>query len=198
MHVQDYWTSAGWDWVKKRREDATRIWEDDTWNDPAKPVVGVSWYEAVAYCQWLSAKTSWTYRLPTEAEWEKAARGTDGRRYPWGSDWDTTKCNNSEKGPKRTTPVGEYSPGGDSPYGVGDMAGQVWEWCSTRWGSQYPYQHDGREDMDGEEPRILRGGSFYESNPAGASRCAFRDRDDPWYWSVDSWGFRCVRDLSVP
>jgi formylglycine-generating enzyme required for sulfatase activity len=92
------------------------------------PVVNVYWLDALAYCEWLSEKTGKPYRLPTEAEWEKAARGTDGRIYPWGNEWDETKLNSRDSGPGDTTPVGQYSPGGDSPYGAADMAGNVLCW----------------------------------------------------------------------
>ena len=119
------------------------------------PVVYVSWGDAVAFCRWSSQATGQPFRLPTEAEWEKAARGTDGRIYPWGNQWDKTKLNSRDDGPGGPTPVGHYSPGGDSPYGVADMAGNVWEWCANR---------------------VLRGGAF----GLGASwvRCAARFRND--------------------
>ncbi|MEA3309847.1 MAG: SUMF1/EgtB/PvdO family nonheme iron enzyme [Chloroflexota bacterium] len=190
----DYWTDAGWQWKEKESWTQPRYWDDDKWNTPSQPVVGVSWYEAVAYCRWLSEKSGKTYRLPTEAEWEKAARGTDGRRYPWGADWDASLCNNKESGPGQTTPVGER-PEGESPYGVEELVGQVWEWCRTKY-SSYPYQpNDGREDEDGGETRILRGGSWYSSDPAGVCRCGCRVRNDPWDWDFNR-GFRCVRTLS--
>jgi formylglycine-generating enzyme required for sulfatase activity len=195
----DYWTDAGW---KQREEDGwtqPRYWEDEKWDDPAQPVVGVSWYEAVAYCRWLTEKSGRDYRLPTEAQWEKAARGTDGRRYPWDNDWDPSRCNNKESGPGRTTPVGQY-PDGDSPYGVGDLVGQVWEWCSSKYGGTdakprfgYPYTPDEeREDLEGDDTRILRGGSWYDDSPAGICRCGYRNWRFPWYWHYYR-GFRCVR-----
>jgi formylglycine-generating enzyme required for sulfatase activity len=153
------------------------------------PVVNVSWHDAVAYCQWLNEKTGQAYRLPTEAEWEKAARGTDGRIYPWGNEWDETKLNSAEGGPGDTTPVGQYSPGGDSPYGTADMAGNVWEWIQSVY-KDYPYDpEDGREDLEAEGPRVLRGGAFYFNR--GYVRCAARFRDSPDDFLRD-YGFRVV------
>jgi formylglycine-generating enzyme required for sulfatase activity len=192
--TKDYWTEAGW---KRKESDGwtqPRLWEDETWDYPSQPVVGVSWYEALAYCRWLSAKSGREYRLPSEAQWEKAARGTDGRRYPWGDDWDPDRCNNKETGPGRTTPVGQY-PEGDSPYDVGEMVGQVWEWCSSKYA---PYRYkpgDGREELEGDDTRILRGGSWYNSSPAGWCRCGSRYGDSPGLGD-DNRGFRCVRTSS--
>lgn len=95
---------------------------------PDHPVVQVSWKNALAYARWLAAATGEPWRLPTEEEWEKAARGTDGRIYPWGDRWEAGRANTDDGGPGDTTPVGSY-PGGVSPYGVWDMAGTVNEWC---------------------------------------------------------------------
>ncbi len=200
--TQDYWTEAGWRQKESDSWTQPRYWDDAQWNDPSQPVVGVTWYEAYAYCQWLAKKTGKPYRLPTEAEWEYAARGPlpspsqgEGlgmRVYPWGNQWDKTKCNNKENGSDRTTPVGQFSPQGDSSFGVGDLVGQVWEWCSTK-DVAYPYRaDDGRENAEGEDIRILRGGSWYNDNPAGICRCGCRDWNSPRV-RIFNRGFRCAR-----
>jgi len=94
------------------------------------PVVCVSWQDAIAYVRWLAVQTGQVWRLPSEAEWEKAARGTAGRIYPWGDQFEASRCNTSEGGKNATTPVGNY-PSGASPYGALDMAGNVWEWTGS-------------------------------------------------------------------
>jgi formylglycine-generating enzyme required for sulfatase activity len=165
-----YWTEAGWGWKGDRTQPA--YWTDEEYGGPRQPVLGVSWYEAVAYCRWLSASTGQEYRLPSEAEWEKAARGTDGRIWPWGDEWDPTRCNVGEGGLHRPTPVGKYSPRGDSPYDCADMAGNVWEWCATKWEDSYE-NYRGDDNLEGNARRVLRGGSFV--NSAGPARCACRD-----------------------
>jgi len=161
------------------------------------PVVCVSWHDALAYCSWLREEVGQEIRLPTEAEWEKAARGTDGRANPWGDEFDRSKCNTKQLvryhaapvGIGDTTPVGKYSPEGDSPYGVADMEGNVWEWCSSL-KMDYPYNpDDGREDLEAVGSRILRGGSFSNIGPV---RCAYRERGDPDNSSLNYFGFRVV------
>ena len=147
------------------------------------PVVNVSWNDAIAFTDWLSATTGLAFRLPTEAEWEKSCRGTEGLIYPWGdSAPDSGKANfNNNVGD--TTSVGSYSPKGDSPYGVADMAGNVWEWTGSLWGPSgqedygYPYDPtDGREDLEAPNYvwRVVRGGSFFDYD--GSVRCAHRFR----------------------
>ena len=126
------------------------------------PVVSVNWYDAVAFCKWLSDEIGRLIRLPTEAEWEKAARGEDGRIYPWGYQWDTARCNSKEGGLGRTTPVEAY-PNGSSPYGLLDMAGNVREWCTTEVRKSYPYkiEDEWAEDyVDQGISRVSRGGAW--------------------------------------
>jgi formylglycine-generating enzyme required for sulfatase activity len=150
------------------------------------PVVNVSWQDAQAYCRWLSEKTGKRYTLPGEAEWEKAARGPDGRIYPWGDEFDPQRCNTSESKIQTTTPVDAY-PQGASYYGCFDMAGNVWEWTRSLY-RPYPYDPgDGREDPAQEVDRALRGGSFF--NNARLARCAYRYRLFPDY-RLDYLGFR--------
>jgi formylglycine-generating enzyme required for sulfatase activity len=152
------------------------------------PVVHVSWYDAMAYCKWLAEITGKAYRLPSEAEWEKAARGTDGRIYPWGDGWDAQRCNSGERGERDTTSVGVYAQGA-SPYGLLDMAGNAREWCHSLY-RPYPYNaKDFREDSEVEAARVLRGGAFF--NNARFVRCACRDRFDP-YGRYGFNGFRIV------
>lgn len=174
------------------------------------PVTGVSWHDAQAFCKWLTGQTggSRVYRLPTEAEWEKAARGPDGRQFPWGNTWAEGRCN---AGSSQTTPVVDSDgqpnyPQGASPYGCLDMLGNVQEWTSTLWGSDlknnafpYPYRaNDGREDPQAEQHlhrvyRVYRGGSFRDD--ADRLRCSARgaaSADSAIRWR----GFRVVLEMS--
>ncbi len=161
--------------------------------DPAKakhPVVYVSWEDAVAYCKWLSEKTGRKFRLPTEAEWEYAARGPKGLKYPWGNEWNQAKAVIYTDG---TKPVGSI-PAGASPFGVMDMAGNVWEWVSD-WHAE---NYDPNDIVNPKGPRngvyrVLRGGSwnYYVSVfLRGAYRGYYlpENRDDYF-------GFRVAEDL---
>jgi formylglycine-generating enzyme required for sulfatase activity len=157
------------------------------------PVVDVNWDEANVFCEWLTVAIGESglgngnvapnpqslipspqlFRLPTEAEWERAARGVDGRAFPWGDTWDAARANTRESGMAGTTPVGTYA-GGASADGCLDMAGNVWEWTASL-DQLYPYAaNDGREDPRAAGRRILRGGCY--ANPHGFARCACRFR----------------------
>ena len=156
------WTDAGWRWNDDTNVTKPGCWNNSKFNSPDQPVVCVSWYEAVAYAAWLSRESGLDVRLPTEAEWEKAARGTDARTYPWGEQMpDDIRGNYNDRVGKPSL-VGWF-PAGASPYGVLDMAGNVWEWTSSR-DADYPYApDDGREVLSGRNSRIARGGSWRSS-----------------------------------
>ena len=147
-------------------------WRRGTWPEGKAnhPVVQITWESAYAYVQWAGK------RLPTELEWEKAARGTDGRVWPWGNVFDPRKCNTSSEG---TTPVGLYSPGGDSPYGLWDMAGNVWEWIG---GKPSPLRMP------------LRGGDWLDG--AEEAQTFFRRMHTPKRKN-DFMGFRCAADNAL-
>lgn len=167
---------------------------------PTHPVVCVSWVEAVAYTSWLTTVTGQRWRLPTEAEWEKAARGTDGRIYPWGDQWDPTRANTGDGGPGITTPVGAYGHRGASPYGAHDMAGNVAEYCNSLL-KPYPYVADRRETFTTGDNRVVRGGSWKQPmnlprHGPRSARTAYRSYLPSGDGGFDSAGFRLVCDLS--
>lgn len=180
--------------VKETGYHQPSVWGDDRFNGIDYPVVGVSWNDVNMFLDWINNATGETYRLPTEAEWEKAARGTDGREYPWGNTWDASKTNTSESQLKKLTPVGSF-PDGISPFGCYDMAGNAYDWCSD-WFHIDTYKYSPMENpmgaVDGRR-KVIRGGSW---QPRGefAARCANRAAHEPISGSHNI-GFRIAIDI---
>ncbi|MEE8523431.1 MAG: SUMF1/EgtB/PvdO family nonheme iron enzyme [Thermoanaerobaculia bacterium] len=234
-----YWTEAGWRWRQGAEPDLSFYsdFPEETrqaiadwfagrpaekrdrpffWNDPRRaganrPVIGVTWYEAVAFMRWLEkhyleagkvpglpaeSAAGAEVKLPSEAQWEKAARGSDGRLWPWQGGFEPGCCNTSETELGETCAVGIF-PGGRSPSGADDMAGNVLEWTTTVWDQErfaYPYSDvDGRGEIEGNLPRVIRGGSYYYNKED--ARCAARGWFDPGYFFFNL-GFRCVLSLA--
>jgi len=162
---------------------------EDTENHP---VVGVSKIDAEAYIEWLNQKTGLNFKLPTEAEWERAARGSDARIYPWGNTFDPWRCNTAESVKKGTTPVGSYSPAGDSTCGAADMVGNVWEWTQSLF-VPYPYIPNSSQDSVKARGRyVVRGGAWYYTRKL--ARCSSREGILANHLSP-SIGFRLARSL---
>ncbi|MBE2269342.1 MAG: SUMF1/EgtB/PvdO family nonheme iron enzyme [Anaerolinea sp.] len=155
-------------------------WDDARFNSPAQPVVGVTWFEARAYCAWLSAQTGQPFRLPTEVEFEAAARGKGGRKFPYGDTFDSGRCNTFESHLRRSTPVGIFD--NATPEGAFDLSGNVYTWITTVYDQAqfpYPYQaEDGREDLGSTNVRrVLRGGSWHDGQYS--ARAVGRNYDLP-------------------
>jgi formylglycine-generating enzyme required for sulfatase activity len=216
------WTEAGRRWLKKNEVTGPTRY-GNPFDLPNHPVVGVSWYEALAFCRWLTERlriadsdqgiresgnqalitdslitdSLITVRLPTEAEWERAARGADGRIYPWGGELTPQHANYDEAGIGSTSAVGVF-PLGVSPCGALDMSGNVWEWCSTKWVESYKNYDKGAEDrekLEGDVPRVVRGGAW--GGGRRLVRCAYRGRYFPDY-RVRYLGFRVVGASGSP
>ncbi len=205
MFTEDYQERLR-EWLARRPKEKRGQpfwWEDPKWNAANLPVVGVSWFEAEAYANWLTDSLrragqlpeNQAFRLPSEAEWEKAARGEKGFLWPWGNAWDASKCNNDEPEDKigSTSPVGIY-PHGASPCGALDMAGNVWEWCLDEYSQEAYSQWLKTQAVDPRGPagsglRVVRGGSW--DDVRSLARCAYRYRNIPVNFNYNV-GFRLV------
>ena len=162
--TQGFWSEDGWKWVQAEKQNQPRYFDHDEFGNPIFPVVTVTWYEAEAYCNWLAKQeltipipVGYTVRLPTEEEWERAARGKDGREYPWGDGFEKYRANTTESGDIGTTAVFTY-PQGESPTGAWDMSGNVFEWTNSLYDNERKF-------------RVVRGGSWI-STLHGRARCA--------------------------
>jgi len=184
-----FWSQIGVRWRNSKTVTMPAFWGDGRFDGSAQPVVGVSWYAALAYAAWLSAETGLSWRLPREVEWEVAAQG--------GGEGVICHAGNS-----RGQPIAAIGAGHQVSNGAWNLLGNVWEWCSTRWGRnwqsldyRYPYDAtDGREDLTGSHARVMRGGSWFdalqEAHPSKRARYLPGSRGS-------NIGFRLVQDVSV-
>ncbi len=158
---ESWWDPKGWAWRRAEGISAPRFWRDDGWGQfhtADRPVVGVSWWEARAFCAWADR------RLPSEDEWEAAARGPEGLLFPWGSRWLEGRVGNRGVGPRLTWPVGSW-PQSAGPFGHQDLVGNVWQLCADRW-------------EEGSPSRAARGGAW--SAPNHQCRTDARNGFKPW------------------
>jgi formylglycine-generating enzyme required for sulfatase activity len=188
---------TNWQYERFVKETGHRVPDNKIWQEAGKiwhPVTDVSWEDAGAYCKWAGL------RLPGELEWEKGARWVDGRKYPWGDEWDEKKCRNDKnKGNEKTSSVWGYAEG-QSPWGLYQMSGNVWEWCED-WYDEKAYDRYKRGDLTPPKSgtyrvdRVVRGGSWDLGNPdgfLGSCRLYFTPDD-----RFDGDGFRCAGDVGV-
>ncbi len=151
-----FWTSDGWKECKKGGWAEPLYWGNEIWNKSDYPVVGVSWFEAIAFCQWLSEVSKELIMLSTDQQWQRAAHGDTQWAYPYGNQFDGNRCNFNTTGLTKVTQY-EGVDKGNSPFGVVDMSGNVWEWCLTK------YESSGIQ-LDGDDLRVQRGGSWWIAN----------------------------------
>lgn len=187
---QKWWTQVGWQQRQKDGWTEPRFWQDSKyskWNDAKHPVIGVSWYEVVAFCLWLSEVTGENIMLPTEDQWQYAVQGDDLRTYPWGNEWDGNKCNNSVRpcSSGMVTSVRKYEGIGDSPFGVVDMAGNLREWCTHKALKSFDFYDNGKI--------ITLCGAHWQLEEPYLFGCANRPnkRAIKWLHLLD-WGIRMV------
>jgi len=211
---EQWYTDTGKKWRKGAKQEKPRK-QGGAFDLPNHPVVNVTWYESVAFARWLTNElrngnaklkiwdkdslrevpidfTKWEVRLPSEAEWEKAARGTQGLRYPWGNEITPNHANYSDTNIGSTSAVGAF-PLGMSEYGLLDMSGNVWEWCATQWTEDgyKSYDKNEKNNLEGDVLRVLRGGAFRYLE--WSLRCACRLNDFPYFTRLRSLiGFRVV------
>jgi len=218
--IPEYWTPEGHIWLQKTQFTEPAFWYDRQWNCPNSPVVGVSWYEAHAFTQWLNQtrKDGYRYFLPDENQWEAAAAGKEKRKYPWGNDWQEDCCNSEESNIQKTSPVGLFA-NGNTPEGISDLAGNVWEWTRSNyntkkslndfrfdeelyqlWENYLQSSENERKERSKQyfnkleekvrELSVVRGGAWYDDRDF--VRCAYRFRSYPFGRDINL-GFRCAR-----
>lgn len=188
--ISDYWTIVGWNTRNIEQWTEPRFWRDERFNDAKNPVVGVSWYEALAFNLWLNERARQVQEphfqilLPTEHQWQRAAQGDEGWPYPWGDRFNKEWCNTIESSIGKTTSVTQY-PHGVSPFGVMDMSGNVWDWCLTKF-------DEDNELLEGVMPRIAKGGSWHFNQLF--ARTTYREWNNP-FARFHNYGFRVVHNI---
>ncbi|MFZ2632675.1 MAG: SUMF1/EgtB/PvdO family nonheme iron enzyme [Desulfosalsimonadaceae bacterium] len=183
----ELWSKQGWKWVENKKAEEPEYWHDHQWNCPNHPVVGVCWYEADAFCRWLTQtrRDGFTYRLPDEKEWEAVAAGKQRREYPYGDKFDKARCNTDESNIEKTSAAGIFK-AGDTPEGLSDLSGNVWEWSCSHWDTKKTQP----DFKDYSEFPVVRGGSW--SNFGNNAPCVLRNIDRP-SGRGGNLGFRCSR-----
>lgn len=191
VEEERWWGEMGWAWLHDKLDKWGRenCWQPDAWKrqrkKPFHPVVGITWYEATAYCAWVSYEQKRSVRLPSEVEWEYAARGDDERPFPWGEEYDPALTNNVESGLHDITEAGKTA-GDVSPYGILDMAGNVQEWTNSDY-KPYPGEIYASDYLF-----VARGGSYNDT--AFGARTSYRRAYPPGYF-FPFLGFRVVIDI---